>query len=95
MIILIDFVVMDIREDTEVPILLGRHFLAMDRAVIDVKHRKLTLEVKDENIKFILSKLIKIPTFNNSCYRLNILKRHVGEPPLNKFPLTYKNAPSE
>lgn len=59
MVIPINFVMMNIQEDTEIPILLGRPFLATSREIIDVKRVKLTLEVSDENIEFLLSKLIK------------------------------------
>lgn len=59
MVIPINFVMMNIQEDTEIPILLGRPFLATSREIIDVKRVKLTLEVSDENIEFLLSKLMK------------------------------------
>ena len=36
-IILVDFVVIDIEEDKQVPLPLGRHFLATGAALIDVK----------------------------------------------------------
>ena len=36
--ILVDFVVMEMEEDNQVPILLGRPFLATAGAIIDVKH---------------------------------------------------------
>ena len=36
-IFLVDFVIMDIEEDTKVPLLLGRPFLATVAALIDVK----------------------------------------------------------
>ena len=36
-IFLVDFVVMDTKEDTQVPLLLGRPFLATGAALIDVK----------------------------------------------------------
>ena len=42
-IFLIDFVVIEIEEDKEVPIILGRPFLAIGQAVIDVKNGELTL----------------------------------------------------
>jgi len=38
-----DFVVMEMEEDIQVPILLGRPFLATVGAIIDVKHGKLHL----------------------------------------------------
>ena len=40
-----DFVVLDMEEDQEVPLILGRPFLAMGRALIDVQKGELTLRV--------------------------------------------------
>ena len=40
----VDFVVMDMEEDTQVPLLLGRPFLATIVALIDVRKRELTLK---------------------------------------------------
>ncbi|XP_055959793.1 uncharacterized protein LOC130014857 [Mercurialis annua] len=41
----IDFIVLDMEEDKEVPLLLGRPFLATSKAIIDVEGGKLTLRV--------------------------------------------------
>ena len=50
-----DFTIMDIREDDTTPIILGRPFLATAGAIIDVKRGRLTFEVGEEKIEFILS----------------------------------------
>ncbi|PNX82894.1 hypothetical protein L195_g038931 [Trifolium pratense] len=42
-----DFIVMDNREDSNTPIILGRSFLATVGAIIDVKRGKLTFEERD------------------------------------------------
>ena len=51
---------MDMEEDTQVPLLLGRHFLATGAAMIDVKKGELTLRVGDEAIHFNLNQSLKI-----------------------------------
>ena len=48
----VDFVVIDIKEDKQVPLLLGRPFLATGAALIDVKKGELTLGVGDEAVHF-------------------------------------------
>ncbi|XP_050919232.1 uncharacterized protein LOC127136752 [Lathyrus oleraceus] len=63
-----DFVVMDIKEDDEISILLGRPFLSIAGAIIDVKRGKLTFEVGDEKIESIL---IQIP--NGTSHRRLLL----------------------
>lgn len=52
--IITDFVVMYINEDSHILILLGRSFLYIVGAIIDVNIGNLTFEVRDEKIEFIL-----------------------------------------
>ena len=54
-IFLVDFVVIDIKENKQVPLLLGRPFLATGAALIDVKKEELTLKVGDEAVHFNLN----------------------------------------
>nr|GEZ72165.1 reverse transcriptase domain-containing protein [Tanacetum cinerariifolium] len=49
---LADFVVVDYDVDPQVPLILGRPFLRMARALIDVHGEELTLRVNDEAITF-------------------------------------------
>lgn len=44
----VDFVVVEMEEDTHIPIILGRPFLTTAGAIIDVKNGKLSLEVGGE-----------------------------------------------
>ncbi|GJZ97179.1 DNA-directed DNA polymerase [Tanacetum coccineum] len=46
----IDFVILDMPEDSRVPIILGRPFLATARAMIDVFNKKITLRVGDDEM---------------------------------------------
>ena len=48
----VDLVVIDIKEDKQVPLLLGRPFLATGATLIDVKKGELTLKVGDEVVHF-------------------------------------------
>lgn len=49
-IILIDFIVLDMDEDIDVPIILERPFLATLDANIDVKNAKLTFKIGEEEV---------------------------------------------
>ena len=49
------FIIMDIKKDSNIPIILGRSFLATVGVIIDVKRGKLTFEVGEEKTEFILS----------------------------------------
>ena len=74
-----DFVVMDIKEDDDIPILLGRPFLSTTGAIIDVKRGKLTFEVGDEKIEFILSKFLMAPVLGDACYAIDIIDECIRE----------------
>ncbi|XP_031121151.1 uncharacterized protein LOC116024398 [Ipomoea triloba] len=56
--ILGDFVVLDIEEDSKVPIILGRPFLATAE-VIDVNKGKLAMEIRDNKIEFNIFQMVK------------------------------------
>ena len=64
----VDFVVIDIEEDKQVPLLLGRPFLTTRAALIDVKKEELTLRVGDEAVLFNLNHNLKQPEFINVEY---------------------------
>ncbi|GKE06144.1 hypothetical protein Tco_1398162 [Tanacetum coccineum] len=48
----LDFIILDMPEDIKVPLILGRPFLSIARAKIDVYKRKITLRVEEERIIF-------------------------------------------
>ncbi|XP_039131782.1 uncharacterized protein LOC120268435 [Dioscorea cayenensis subsp. rotundata] len=50
----VDFVIMDVDDKVEVPLILGRPFLATSKALIDVKDGRLALLVGEEEIIFKL-----------------------------------------
>ena len=51
-IFLVDFIVLDFEADQEVPIILGRHFLATRKTLIDVQKGELTMRVNDQQVTF-------------------------------------------
>ncbi|GJU10529.1 DNA-directed DNA polymerase [Tanacetum coccineum] len=57
----IDFVILDMREDTRNLIILGRPFLATTRDMIDVFNKRITLRVGDEEVIFDVDQSIKKP----------------------------------
>ncbi|GJT97675.1 zinc finger, CCHC-type containing protein [Tanacetum coccineum] len=48
----VDFIILDMLEDVNVPLILGRLFLSIAHAKVDVLKRKITLRVGDEKIIF-------------------------------------------
>ena len=60
-IFLVDFVNMQMEEDTQVPLLLGRPFLVIGAALIDVQKGELTLRVGDEAVHFNINRSLEHP----------------------------------
>ena len=69
-----DFVVIDIKVDKQVPLLLGRPFLATEVALIDVKKGELTLKVGDEAVHFNLNQSLKQLKLSDAEYEILELK---------------------
>ncbi|GJR06224.1 reverse transcriptase domain-containing protein [Tanacetum coccineum] len=69
-----DFVILDMPEDSRVPIILGRPFLATARAMIDVFNKKITLRVGDDEVIFDMDQSIKRPLAeDDECYGVDDL----------------------
>ncbi|GKA64214.1 reverse transcriptase domain-containing protein [Tanacetum coccineum] len=70
----IDFVILDMREDSKILIILGRPFLATARAMIDVFNKKITLRVGNEEVIFDVDQSTKRPPAKeDECYGINFL----------------------
>ncbi|GKD85492.1 DNA-directed DNA polymerase [Tanacetum coccineum] len=68
------FVILDKPEDSRVPIILGRPFLAATRAMIDVFNKKITLRVGDDEVIFDMDQSIKrSPAEDDECYGVDEL----------------------
>ncbi|XP_062075756.1 uncharacterized protein LOC133779873 [Humulus lupulus] len=57
-----NFMVLDMEEDTNVPIILGRPILATGMALIDVQKCELKLQVQKEEVTFNVFAAMKVPT---------------------------------
>ncbi|GJS54521.1 DNA-directed DNA polymerase [Tanacetum coccineum] len=70
----IDFVILDMREDSRIPIIFGRPFLAIARAMINVFNKKITLGVGSEEVIFDVDQSMKNPrTKDGECYGIHDL----------------------
>ena len=65
-------------EDKEVLIILGRPFLAIGRALIDVQKGELRLRVQEEEVTFRVFNAIKHPLDNDSCFRVDVTEAIVS-----------------
>ncbi|XP_075110335.1 uncharacterized protein LOC142181280 [Nicotiana tabacum] len=62
-----DFVILDCEVDYEVPIILGRPFVATGKTLVDVEAGELTFRVGDENVVFNVCKSMKQPNSTEVC----------------------------
>ncbi|XP_076960078.1 uncharacterized protein LOC143636341 [Bidens hawaiensis] len=70
----VDFVILDMEEDKNVPLILRRPFLATARALIDVCTGKLTLRVNDEQVTFDIGRSMQHPQHHDdSLYCINVI----------------------
>ncbi|KAK5836456.1 hypothetical protein PVK06_012245 [Gossypium arboreum] len=68
----IDFVMLDMDEDVEVPLILGHLFLATARAMIDMGDGKLVLRVGDEEMIFKIYNAMRFSKEqDDACYFIN------------------------
>ncbi|CAN6711153.1 unnamed protein product [Malus baccata var. baccata] len=68
-----DFVILDLDEDMQTPIILGRPFMATARTLIDVEAGTLTLKVQDQSVVFSLFEATKRPGDVHDCMRVDVL----------------------
>ena len=68
-----DFVILDMAEDEEMPLLLGRPFLASGCALIDVEMGELMLRFQDEQVVFNTFEAMKHRNENPKCYWVDVV----------------------
>ncbi|XP_070055126.1 uncharacterized protein [Nicotiana tomentosiformis] len=68
-----DFIILDCEVDYEVPIILGRPFLATGKALVDVEAGELTFRVGDEKVVFNVCKSMRQPNSNDVCSFVNLV----------------------
>ncbi|XP_075099235.1 uncharacterized protein LOC142176071 [Nicotiana tabacum] len=68
-----DFVILDCEVNYKVPIILGRHFLATGKALIDVEAGELTFRVGDEKVVFHVCKSMRHLNSNEVCSFMDLV----------------------
>ncbi|GKE24374.1 putative nucleotidyltransferase, ribonuclease H [Tanacetum coccineum] len=67
-IFLVEFIVLNMKEDHKIPIILRRPFLTIAHAMIDVFNKKISFEVGNETITFNIEKSMKFSTTKDDKY---------------------------
>ncbi|XP_004506602.1 uncharacterized protein [Cicer arietinum] len=75
----VDFVVLDMEEDNDIPLIFGRPFLATERVMIDVADDTLTFKVNEETFTFNILKAIEHSNEREGCNRIEFFNSIVDE----------------
>ncbi|MCH96469.1 hypothetical protein A2U01_0017455 [Trifolium medium] len=88
-----DFVVMDIEEDEEAPILLGRPFLTTEKALIDMETGEIKFMVDGNKVTFNVKDMLqqKKEIFEGLDEETNLSVRWLSKEDNFKFPQRYKS----
>nr|XP_016452309.1 PREDICTED: uncharacterized protein LOC107776878 [Nicotiana tabacum] len=68
-----DFVILDCAVDKEIPIILGRPFLAIGRVLMDSEQNEIKFRVNDEEVTFQASKGMKLPHAYESISVIDVI----------------------
>ncbi|XP_016727995.1 uncharacterized protein [Gossypium hirsutum] len=74
----IDFLILECKADHDVPIILGRPFLATGRTLIDVHKDELTMRVNDQQVTFNVFDALKCTDENEECHIIDFIEIIVG-----------------
>ena len=75
----VDFIVLDFEAGKEVPIILGRPFLATGKTLIDVQKGELTMRMHDQQVTFNVLDAMKSPDEIEDCNFINVVDFVVAE----------------
>ncbi|XP_019457608.1 PREDICTED: uncharacterized protein LOC109357994 [Lupinus angustifolius] len=71
----VDFFLMDIEEDKEVPLILGRPFMKTAQVIIDVDDGKLKVRrVEDQEVNFNVFEAMQHPKDKQHCFRVDVIE---------------------
>ncbi|XP_006579219.1 uncharacterized protein [Glycine max] len=74
----VDFVIMDIEEDVEIPLILGRPFMLTAKCVVDMGNGNLKMSVDYQKVTFNLFDAIKHPSDHNACFKMEKVEHEVA-----------------
>ncbi|XP_019433474.1 PREDICTED: uncharacterized protein LOC109340280 [Lupinus angustifolius] len=77
----VDFAVIDISEDTEIPLILGRPFMRTEKLGIDMENCKLLVRVGDDEIKFDIFHAMHHPKDKGQCLQLDVIEEICAKHP--------------
>ncbi|EXB65592.1 hypothetical protein L484_025858 [Morus notabilis] len=90
LIFLTNFIVLDMEEEQDIPLLIGRPFLATGNVVINVLKGELSLEVENEKVTFNVFSPLKGPQESETCCPMDNIKKTMCEKNSVQVPKQFK-----
>jgi hypothetical protein len=75
----VDFVIVEMDEDRDVPLILGRPFMKTARMMIDIDDGLMKVRVQDEEVTFNLFEAMKHPNDKHDSFRIDAIEEEVVE----------------
>jgi len=69
-----DFVIIDIEEDSDIPLILGRPFMSTATCMVDIGKKMLQMGIEDQKISFDLFHEDKDPPRQNVCLKVHVME---------------------
>ena len=66
---------MDIKEDSNIPLILGRPFMLTAKCVVDLGNENLEMSVEDQKVILNLFEAIKHPNDNKTCFKVEEIEQ--------------------
>ncbi|XP_024963864.1 uncharacterized protein LOC112504144 [Cynara cardunculus var. scolymus] len=79
-----NFIILDFEADKDIPIILGRPFLATGRTLIDVQKGELTMRLQDQKVTFNVFNSLKYPDYLEECSRISEIEEMCFEEGIQK-----------
>ena len=75
----LDFVIMDIEEDAEILLILGRPFMLTTNCVVDMGKGNLEMSVDDQKVTFNLFDAAKHSIDRSVCSKMNEIENEIAQ----------------
>ena len=69
-----DFVIIDIEEDSDIPLILSRPFMSTATCMVDIGKKMLQMGIEDQKISFDLFHEDKDPPSQNGCLKVHVME---------------------
>lgn len=82
----VDFVILEMPKDKEIPFILGRPFLETGRGMIDIAEGTMTLKVYDEELKFDVRNIMKYKDDVGTSHMVEVIDQVIAQEIERKTP---------